>query len=88
MSDESDEIIPSPPSHTIYSPGIVEYHQSPRPPGFVTTSFQPMWTGDSWHANCAMRGSEFFWAQLQKEEIQLRDISDEALLATDQHSQT
>ncbi|XP_051934955.1 uncharacterized protein zgc:113279 isoform X2 [Hippocampus zosterae] len=88
MSDESDEIIPSPPSHTVYSPGIVEYHQSPRTPGFVTTSFQPMWTGDSWYANCAMRGSEFFWAQLQKEEIQLRDISDVALLATDQHGQT
>ncbi|KAM9813095.1 uncharacterized protein ACBT44_012015 [Syngnathus typhle] len=87
-SDGSDEIIPSPSSHTTYSPGTEEYQQSSSPPGIMTPCFHPTWTGDSWFANCVMSGSEFFLAQMQKEELQLRDISDEALLATDRQGQT
>lgn len=30
----------------------------------------------------------FFWTQLQREENQLRDISDAALLATEEHGRT
>ncbi|XP_077397945.1 uncharacterized protein LOC144033617 [Festucalex cinctus] len=87
-SDESDEIIPSPTSHTSYSPGT-EYHQSAPPPGIMTTSFlQPMWREDDWFASCAASSSEFFRAQLQKEDIQLKRIPDEALLATDRHGRT
>ncbi|XP_077422351.1 uncharacterized protein LOC144052292 [Vanacampus margaritifer] len=87
-SDESDEIIPSPPSHTAYSSGTAEYHQSPPPTGIMTTSFQHMWTEDNWFANYAVSSSEFFGAQLQKEETQLKGISDDALLATDRHGRT
>ncbi|XP_061537830.1 NF-kappa-B inhibitor zeta isoform X6 [Phycodurus eques] len=87
-SDESDEIIPSPPSHTIYSPGTAEYQQTLPPPEAMVTSFQPAWIRDYWFTNCPVSSSEFFWAQLQKEEIKLRNISDEALLATDKHSRT
>ncbi|XP_061638960.1 uncharacterized protein zgc:113279 isoform X2 [Phyllopteryx taeniolatus] len=87
-SDESDEIIPSPPSHTIYSPGTAEYQQTLPPPEAMVTSYQPAWITDYWFTNCPVSSSEFFWAQLQKEEIKLRTISDEALLATNKHSRT
>ncbi|XP_061683651.1 uncharacterized protein zgc:113279 [Syngnathoides biaculeatus] len=87
-SDESDEIIPSPPSYTIYSPGTSEYQQTLPPLGAVVASLQSAWTGDYWLTNSPNSSSEFFWAQLQKEELKLRNISDEALLATDQNSRT
>ncbi|KAM7399813.1 hypothetical protein PAMP_019057 [Pampus punctatissimus] len=35
-----------------------------------------------------LNSSAFFWTQLQKEESQLTDISDAALLATDEHGRT
>ncbi|XP_057694096.1 uncharacterized protein zgc:113279 isoform X2 [Corythoichthys intestinalis] len=86
-SDVSDEIIPSPPSHTSYSPGL-EYHQRSPPPDAMTTGFEPTLTTDNWFNNYPLSSSDFFWAQLQMEEIQLRDISDEALLMADQHGRT
>ncbi|XP_040902173.1 uncharacterized protein zgc:113279 [Toxotes jaculatrix] len=100
-SDESDEIIPSPQSYMTYSPGTIEYYQAPSPPGFMHSSLQPPsitntgreggrreeWfdlQNNSWNLN----NSAFFWTQLQKEEIQLRAISDAVLLATDEHGRT
>uniref|UniRef100_A0A8D3B0V4 Zgc:113279 n=1 Tax=Scophthalmus maximus TaxID=52904 RepID=A0A8D3B0V4_SCOMX len=96
-SEDSDEMIPSPRSYMTYSLGMGEYyHQAPSPPGFTHTSitgverdggageewFDPQ--SHNWNLNC----SEFFWTQLQKEESQLRAISDAALLATDEHCRT
>lgn len=43
------------------------------------------WSGpQNWNVN----GDAFFWAQLQREESQLRDVSDSVLLATDGHGRT
>ncbi|AWO98486.1 putative NF-kappa-B inhibitor zeta-like [Scophthalmus maximus] len=96
-SEDSDEMIPSPRSYMTYSLGTGEYyHQAPSPPGFTHTSitgverdggageewFDPQ--SHNWNLNC----SEFFWTQLQKEESQLRAISDAALLATDEYCRT
>lgn len=48
--------------------------------------------GDEWPApqnqDWNLSGSTFFWTQLQREENQLRDISDAALLDTDKHGRT
>ncbi|XP_035011132.1 NF-kappa-B inhibitor zeta [Hippoglossus stenolepis] len=100
-SDESDEMIPSPQSYMSYPLGGVEYYQAPSPLGFMHTSLQPSsiagvkrdsggreeWLDPQNH-NWNMNSSAFFWAQLQKEENQLRDISDAPLLATDEHGRT
>ncbi|XP_070826947.1 histone-lysine N-methyltransferase EHMT1 [Chaetodon trifascialis] len=95
-SDESDEMIPSPQSYMTYSPGIPEYHQALSPPGFMHNSIQPSNVGGDggggeespqnydWDLN----RSAYFWTQLQKEESQLRDISDAVLLASDGYGRT
>ncbi|XP_039640341.1 uncharacterized protein zgc:113279 isoform X2 [Perca fluviatilis] len=100
-SDESDEMIPSPQSYMTYSPSTAEYQQALSPPGSMHSSlhhFNMRNTGSvggrgeewaypqvhDWNRN----NSAFFWAQLQKEESQLRDISDAALLAPDGHGRT
>ncbi|KAM9853260.1 uncharacterized protein ACBR49_004101 isoform 2-T2 [Aulostomus maculatus] len=98
-SDESDEMIPSPQSYTTYSPGTLEYQQALSPPDLMH-----VWpAGVHLHRERRNGGkgdgcfglqtpnwncSDFFWAQLLKEESQLRDISDAALLATDRHGRT
>ncbi|XP_035857393.1 uncharacterized protein zgc:113279 isoform X3 [Sander lucioperca] len=100
-SDELDEMIPSPQSYMTYSPGTAEYQQALSPPGSMHTSLHHSnirnigrvgGRGEEsaypqvhdWNRN----NSAFFWAQLQKEESQLRDISDAALLAPDGHGRT
>nr|XP_019950488.1 PREDICTED: NF-kappa-B inhibitor zeta-like [Paralichthys olivaceus] len=100
-SDESDEMIPSPQSYMSYSLGTVEYHQAPSPLGIMHTSLQPSSIAggkrdsgggeeqfDPQNHNWNINSSAFFWAQLQKEENQLRNISDAALLATDEDGRT
>lgn len=94
-------MIPSPQLYVTYSPGTAECHQALSPPGFMHTSLQPSSFSDmgretgrgeecfdpqkhDWNLN----SSAFFWAQLQKEEDQLRDISDAVLLATNEHGRT
>ncbi|XP_026195134.1 NF-kappa-B inhibitor zeta isoform X2 [Anabas testudineus] len=101
-SDESDEMIPSPQYYVTYSPGTAEYHHalSP-PPSILHTSLQPpslsnsgreAGRGEKWfdpqNQDWNLNSSAFFWMQLQKEEEQLRDISDAALLAIDEHGRT
>ena len=48
--------------------------------------------GDEWlgpqNQDRNLNSSTFFWTQLQREESQLRDISDAVLLATDEHGRT
>uniref|UniRef100_A0A8C4H8L8 Zgc:113279 n=1 Tax=Dicentrarchus labrax TaxID=13489 RepID=A0A8C4H8L8_DICLA len=90
-SDESDEMIPSPQSYMTYSPGTAENHQAPSPPGFMHNSLQLYnvenvgrdgGTGEEWFdSDWNLNSSAFFWTQLQKEESQLRDISDAVLFA-------
>ncbi|XP_058490224.1 uncharacterized protein zgc:113279 [Solea solea] len=101
-SDESDEMIPSPQAYMTYSFGTAEYHQVPSPPGFMYTSLQPSTAAGMEHCGRGggeegfepqshswnLNSSEFFWTQLQREEIRLRDISDAALLAADEHGRT
>ncbi|XP_050928918.1 NF-kappa-B inhibitor zeta [Lates calcarifer] len=79
-SDESDEMIPSP---------------SPISSWLMHGGLQPSSTnmerdserGEEWfdpqNHNWNLNSYAFFWTQLQKEENQLRDISDAVLLATD-----
>ncbi|XP_074496229.1 uncharacterized protein LOC141770522 isoform X2 [Sebastes fasciatus] len=100
-SDESDEMIPSPQSYMTYSPGTAEYQQAMSPPGFMHTCLQPPsvenigrvggrggeW-GDHQEHDWNLNNSAFFWAQLQREESQLRDLSDAVLLASDGHGKT
>ncbi|KAM7373508.1 hypothetical protein PAMP_008353 [Pampus punctatissimus] len=49
-------------------------------------------SGDEWlgpqNQDWNLSSSAFFWTQLQREESQLMDISDTALLATDEHGRT
>nr|XP_057936685.1 NF-kappa-B inhibitor zeta [Doryrhamphus excisus] len=91
-TDESDEVIPSPQPHMTFSPGIAEYHQVPPPPGTNSTTFQLGGTEDDGFAvrtaKWTLSSSHFFWTQLQKEEVHLRDIPDGLLLATDGHGRT
>ncbi|XP_051255184.1 uncharacterized protein zgc:113279 [Dicentrarchus labrax] len=97
-SDESDEMIPSPQSYMTYSPGTAENHQAPSPPGFMHNSLQLYnvenvgrdgGTGEEWFdSDWNLNSSAFFWTQLQKEESQLRDISDAVLFAVDEHGRT
>uniref|UniRef100_A0A667YNH9 Zgc:113279 n=1 Tax=Myripristis murdjan TaxID=586833 RepID=A0A667YNH9_9TELE len=82
-SDESDEMIPSPQYYMSYSPGTAEYPHTFSPPHSVCASLQPS-SFDLWNLNSAT----FFWTQLQREESQLRDVSDSVLLATDAHGRT
>ncbi|CAN9510978.1 unnamed protein product [Ophioblennius macclurei] len=93
--DEYDEIIPSPDYYTTCSPGAAEHHQAPSPPVFTYPTFQPPGVGnmatsseleDEWFD--PRSGSAFFWTQLQKEESQLSEVSDAALLAPDEHGRT
>lgn len=100
-SEESDEMIPSPSSYMSYSPGApAEYYAAPSPPDFLQHAaglqhhsvvnagpdewFEPQNQNQDWGVN----GSAFFWAQLQKEENQLREICDSALLAPDAQGKT
>ncbi|XP_078102982.1 uncharacterized protein LOC144515754 isoform X2 [Sander vitreus] len=100
-SDESDEMIPSPQSYMTYSPGTAEYQQALSPPGSMHTSLHHSnirniggvgGRGEEWAYpqvhDWNRNNSAFFWAQLQKEESQLRDICDAALLAPDGHART
>lgn len=100
-SDESDEMIPSPLSYMTHSPGTAEYYQALSPPAFMHTSLQPSCIGntgrnggggeqrfDPQNHDWNLNSSAFFWTQLQKEESQLRDISDAVLLAPDEHGRT
>ncbi|CAK6972471.1 NF-kappa-B inhibitor zeta [Scomber scombrus] len=102
-SDESDEMLLSPRSYMTYSPGTVEYQQAMSPSDFMhTTSLQTSgfegsvgsddgkrdeWPGPQ-NRDWNLSGSTFFWTQLQREENQLRDISEAALLATDEQGRT
>ncbi|KAK2847486.1 hypothetical protein Q5P01_010485 [Channa striata] len=98
--DKSDEMIPSPQSYMTYSPGSLEYHQALSPSimhsSLQLSTFTNM-GGEggkveecfdlqnySWNLN----SSAFFWTQLQKEEDQLRGISDAVLLDTDELGRT
>ncbi|XP_053729940.1 uncharacterized protein zgc:113279 isoform X1 [Synchiropus splendidus] len=103
-SDEAEEMIPSPGSDTTYSPechqalspapdflaascqlsNIDPYHERDTDVDYgilddLLSSPNPSWSHNH---------SGFFWAQLQKEESQLRDVSDAALVAVDEHGQT
>ncbi|KAG7222445.1 hypothetical protein INR49_016257 [Caranx melampygus] len=91
-SEESDEMIPSPQSHMSCSPGTAEYYMAPSPPDFMhhTASLQHpsvMNVGQD-----GGRGDEWFEPRtrngLQKEESQLREISDAVLLAADGQGKT
>uniref|UniRef100_A0A3Q0RFH2 Zgc:113279 n=1 Tax=Amphilophus citrinellus TaxID=61819 RepID=A0A3Q0RFH2_AMPCI len=96
-SDKYNEIIPSPPSYMTHSPGAADYHQAP--PGFMFPSCAPLRFGilrkdcerrEEWfdpeNHSYNVNSSTFFWTQLQKEEGQLRDVSDAELLAADEHA--
>ncbi|XP_030600667.1 NF-kappa-B inhibitor zeta [Archocentrus centrarchus] len=98
-SDKYNEIIPSPPSYMTHSPGAADYHQAP--PGFMFPSCAPLRFGilrkdcerrEEWfdpeNHSYNVNSSTFFWTQLQKEEGQLRDVSDAELLAADEHGRT
>ncbi|XP_068173783.1 NF-kappa-B inhibitor zeta [Antennarius striatus] len=94
-SDESDEIIPSPQSFLNISANIQEYHKAKSPSGFMHNNLQLSRTAgrsqewlDSQNHDWNLNSSTFFWVQLQKEEIQLSDISDAVLLSTDDHGRT
>ncbi|XP_023284253.1 NF-kappa-B inhibitor zeta-like [Seriola lalandi dorsalis] len=100
-SEESDEMIPSPRSYMSYSPGTAEYYKAPSPPVFMHAGLQPPGAasvgrddrrGEEWfdpmNHDWSLNSSAFFWTQLQKEESQLRDVSDAVLLATDEHGRT
>ncbi|XP_038548695.1 uncharacterized protein zgc:113279 isoform X2 [Micropterus salmoides] len=99
-SDECDEVVPSPHSYITYSPCTAEYYQAQSPPGFMQTSLQPSsiassgrdsGAGEEWFDPLSHDwdlNSSFFWTQLQKEECQLKDISDAVLLAPDGHGRT
>ncbi|XP_055369726.1 NF-kappa-B inhibitor zeta isoform X2 [Betta splendens] len=96
-SEESGEIIPSPESYVSYSTGKAKCHQVPSPSSFLHTSIPPssfldIGRGENWfHLQkhpWNQNSSAFFWAQLQKEEDQLGDISDAVLLAADEHGKT
>ncbi|XP_029964782.1 uncharacterized protein LOC115400866 isoform X2 [Salarias fasciatus] len=93
--DEYDEIIPSPDYHSTCSPGAAEHRQAPSPPGFTYPAFQPPGAGgvatspevkEEWFD--AQSSSAFFWTQLQREESQLSEVSDAALLTPDEHGRT
>lgn len=84
-----------------YSPGTTECHQALSPPGFMHNSLQLSTTGiigrdsergEEWFGpqnhNWNLDSTAFFWTQIQKEESQLRNISDAVLLASDGHGKT
>uniref|UniRef100_A0A665VQI7 NF-kappa-B inhibitor zeta-like n=1 Tax=Echeneis naucrates TaxID=173247 RepID=A0A665VQI7_ECHNA len=93
-ASESDDMIPSPQSYRSYSPGGAECYKALSPPGF--TSPQPGSVygsgGEEWvdppNHDWNLNDSMFFWTQLQREESQLRDVSDAMLLATDELRRT
>uniref|UniRef100_A0A7N6BWP9 OCA domain-containing protein n=1 Tax=Anabas testudineus TaxID=64144 RepID=A0A7N6BWP9_ANATE len=65
-----------------------EYHHPPS----LSNSGREAGRGEKWfdpqNQDWNLNSSAFFWMQLQKEEEQLRDISDAALLAIDEHGRT
>ena len=78
-----------------YSPGTAEYQQAPSPPGFMHNigyAGRDGCSGEEWfdpqNHDWNTNSSAFFSAQLQKEESQLRDVSDAVLLSTDGHGGT
>ncbi len=94
-------MIPSPQSYMTSSPGTAECYQALSPPDFMHNNLQLYSTGSTgrdggggedwfdpqnhdWNTN----SSAFFWTQIQKEESQLRGISDAVLLAADGHGKT
>ncbi|KAE8295662.1 NF-kappa-B inhibitor zeta I-kappa-B-zeta [Larimichthys crocea] len=97
-SEEYNDMIPSPQSYMTYSPCTAEYYQAPSPPCSMHNSLQLSSVGrdggrgeewfdppsHGWNLN----SSAYFWTQLQKEESQLRDVSDAELLAADEHGKT
>ncbi|XP_047451198.1 NF-kappa-B inhibitor zeta [Mugil cephalus] len=93
-SDKYDEMIPTPQFYMAYSP---EYQQTPSPPDLMYTGLEPssagsMTASDEVWEECNHKwnisSSAFFWTQLQKEESQLRDISDAVLLSADEQGRT
>ncbi|XP_041851615.1 uncharacterized protein zgc:113279 isoform X2 [Melanotaenia boesemani] len=99
--DESDEMIPSPESYMIYSPGPAEYHHAMSPPDCMFSPFQLSGgenvhrsgeQGEEWFhphdCDQKLSSSAFFWAQLQREESKLRGTSDADLLASNEHGRT
>ncbi|XP_041662793.1 uncharacterized protein zgc:113279 [Cheilinus undulatus] len=100
-SDESDEMILSPHSYMNCCPSSAEHQQALSPLAFVHTSLQPTNIchmgrdgrgGEDWfdapNQDWNMDGSVFFLTQLQREESQLRQITDSALLSTDDQGRT
>lgn len=90
-------MIPSPETFGTFSPGTGSYHQVPSPPGFVQHTlpvltnwnhgdrdvwFDPL--GPNWNPS----DSSFFWAQVQREEGHLSEVSDAVLLNPDKHGKT
>ncbi|XP_075892042.1 uncharacterized protein LOC142895132 [Nelusetta ayraudi] len=96
-SDDFDEMIPSPETIGTFSPGTGNYHQVPSPPDFVQHAL-PLPTdwnhgdGDVWFDPSSpswnLSDSSFFWAQVQREESHLSEISDAVLLNPDKHGKT
>lgn len=93
-SDKYDEMTPTPQYYMAYSP---DYQQAPSPPDFMYTGLESSSVGnmtpsyevwEDWNHSWNMSSSAFFWTQLQKEESQLRDISDAVLLSTDEQGKT
>lgn len=96
-SDDFDEMIPSPETIGMFSPGTGNYHLVPYPPGLQqnTLHVPTDWNhgeGDVWidtqSFNSNLSDSSFFWAQVQKEQSQLSETSDADLLNTDKHGKT
>ena len=84
-------MIPSPESYLPYSPGS-DSQQAMSPPDCCFSGLRPAVDGaDEWfdlQSRQNLNSSAFFWKQLQKEEVQLRDVSDGELLATDGQRRT
>lgn len=74
--------VPSPPRYMFSSPQLYNIRNENRDGGQSAVWFEP--PNPEWDLN----GSAFFLTQLQKEEINLRGVSDAVLLNTDGHEQT
>lgn len=94
-------MISSPESMGTLSPGTGSYQQVPSPPPGWVQHTQPVFStdwrshhggGDAWfdhpspHWN--LSNSNFFWAQVQKEESHLSEVSDAVVLNPDKHGKT
>lgn len=91
-SDEYDEMSPMSQSYMTYSPGYSPEYQQALSPTHIYPWQQSFDIEKDWfdfqNCNWDQDSSAFFWTQLQKEESQLRDVSDNSLLATDEHGRT